>query len=210
MYVPPLYRNKDHDEVAAFLRQRGFGLVVATGEDGPVGAHVPFIVDEDASGGLRLRFHVARGNPLWRLAGQGQQLLVSVTGPDAYVSPDWYVAANQVPTWNYVAVHCTGKAIILSNQDVRVLLSDLSAEQEGRLLPKEPWTLDKLSEPLLTGLVKAIVGMEMSVDRMEAQWKLSQNKKNADHDGVIAGLEARGEEASLAVAGLMRRRNARR
>ena len=210
MYVPPLYRNDDLDEVVGFLRDRGFGMVVACGADEPVGAQVPYVVDRVVGQPLRLRFHVARANGLWRQVDQGRRLLVGVAGPDAYVSPDWYVGPDQVPTWNYVAVHCVGSAKIIPYQEVSALLSDLSAEQERRLLPKRPWTLDKLSAPALERMLKAIVGIEMAVERIDAQWKLSQNKKNGDHAGVVAGLEARADAGSLAVASLMlRSRNSR-
>ncbi len=209
MYVPPLYRNDDRGDIADFLRERAFGLVVVCGEEGPHGVHVPFAVDAGAGGDLRLRFHVARANGLWRQVEDGRRLLLSVSGPDAYVSPDWYVAADQVPTWNYVAVHCVGAARIIPDQEVGGLLSDLSLEQERRLLPKRPWTLDKLSPSALERLLKAIVGIEMTVDGIEGQWKLSQNKRDADRDGVLAGLDARGDAGSIAVAALMRRHRRR-
>lgn len=206
MYVPPLYRNDDRREVLAFLKDRGFGLVIAAGAEEPVGAHVPFLAEEADDGTLRLRFHVARGNPLWRLVEPDRRLLVGVAGADAYISPDWYVSAEQVPTWNYVAVHCGGTGRILSEAELCGLLADLSAEHEGRLAPKTPWTLDKLSPAAMERLLKAIVGIEIAVDRIDAQWKLSQNKKQADGEGAIAGLEARGDHASLEVAALMRDR----
>lgn len=208
MYVPPLYRNDDRSQVIGFLRERGFGLAVAAGADGPIGAHVPFVADEaDDDGRLRLRFHVARANPLWSLADADARILVAVGGADAYISPDWYVAAEQVPTWNYVAVHCSGTARLMPADGLLRLLADLSADQERRLLPKAPWTLDKLSPAALDRLLKAIVGIEVTVDRIDAQWKLSQNKKPADTQGAIAGLDARGDTSSLAVAALMRERS---
>ncbi len=209
MYVPPLYRNDNHGDVADFLRERAFGLVVVCGGAGPLGVHVPFVVDAGPGGDLRLRFHVARANALWRQVEEGQRLLLSVSGPDAYVSPDWYVAADQVPTWNYIAVHCVGAGKIIYDQEVVSLLSDLSSEQEQRLLPKRPWTLDKLSPPALERLLKAIVGIEMTVDGIDGQWKLSQNKRDADRDGVLAGLDARGDAGSVAVATMMRRHRRR-
>ncbi len=128
----------------------------------------------------------------------------SFAGPDAYVSPDWYVSHGLVPTWNYIAVEGEGYSRFLANEELRALLADLSAEQETKLFPKKPWTVDKVPPDRLAALTSAIVGFSVAFEKLEGKFKLSQDKKPGDIAGVIAGLEGRGAAADVAVANAMR------
>jgi transcriptional regulator len=203
MYSPPTFRNDDTAEQLDFVAARGFGLAVASGEDVPFGVHVPLVVDRDKGELGAVRFHVARANPFHEMVAARPKILLAVPGPDAYVSPDWYSAPQQVPTWNYVAVHLTGPARILDTDELTQVLVDLSAIYEARLAPKPPWKLDKLSDKVRDGLLRAIVGLEMTIEATHGKWKLSQNKSGADYQGVVEALGASSDPGAQAIAGFM-------
>jgi transcriptional regulator len=186
----------DREEMLAFIAERAFCTMFAGGEGGPAAFHVPVVV----SGPDRLRFHVSRSN---RGAGQldGARLLLSCTGPDSYVSPDWYGTEDQVPTWNYVAVEADGQASRLSEDELADLLDALSAEHEARLAPKPRWTRDKMSPGRFEGMLKAIIGFELRIEALRGTRKLGQTKRAEEQAGAIAGLEAIGRAD---IAALMR------
>ena len=204
MYRPPAFRIDD-ERALGFAAERGFGLVVACRRDAPDGfhgVHVPFVLERD--GGLgRLRFHVARANPFHGIVAQASAVLVVVSGPDAYVSPDWYESADQVPTWNYAAVHLRGTARVLPPEATRAHVDELSARFEAELRPKRPWSTAKMTPARLELMLRAIVALEVEITGVEGQFKLSQNKSAADRQGVVAALRTRREAPGLAVATLM-------
>jgi len=127
-----------------------------------------------------------------------------VSGPDGYVSPDWYESPNQVPTWNYVSVHLTGSARILPAEASLGHVDALSAEFEARLAPKRPWTTAKMTPVQRDRMLAAITPVEVTVEAIEAQWKLNQNKTAADRANVVRMLDWRGDWSSLALAEMMR------
>lgn len=201
MYVHPAFKS---DEQAAwdFVRARAFGAVVAVEGGKPAASHVPLLVD-CTSGAGRVQFHVARVNPLHEIIARAPQVLVTVSGPDAYISPDWYVSPQQVPTWNYVAVHLTGKARILPPEAGFGHVEALSHQFEVRLAPKKPWAMSKVPEAKLSAMLRAIVVLEVEVESIEASWKLSQNKSPSDRYEVARMLEWRGNWNERAVAEIM-------
>ena len=193
------------DDVAAlhaFIGNRPFATIGVVVESRVVLAYAPVVLDAGGALGT-VRFHLAKNNPVAAVA-DGAPMQISFMGPDAYVSPDWYVSQGLVPTWNYMAVEGEGWARVLPDLELQALLVDLSAEQERQLLPKKPWTVDKLTADRLAALTNAIVGFSVMFEKLEGKFKLSQDKKPEDIEGVIAGLEARGDAASLAVAKAMR------
>lgn len=193
------------DDVAAlhaFIGNRPFATIGVVVESRVVLAYAPAVLDAGGALGT-VRFHLAKNNPVAAVA-DGAPMQISFMGPDAYVSPDWYVSQGLVPTWNYMAVEGEGWARVLPDLELQALLVDLSAEQERQLLPKKPWTVDKLTADRLAALTNAIVGFSVMFEKLEGKFKLSQDKKPEDIEGVIAGLEARGDAASLAVAKAMR------
>ena len=193
------------DDVAAlhaFIGNRPFAIIGVVVESRVVLAYAPVVLDAGGALGT-VRFHLAKNNPVAAVA-DGAPMQISFMGPDAYVSPDWYVSQGLVPTWNYMAVEGEGWARVLPDLELQALLVDMSAEQERQLLPKKPWTVDKLTADRLAALTNAIVGFSVMFEKLEGKFKLSQDKKPEDIEGVIAGLEARGDAASLAVAKAMR------
>lgn len=178
MYVHPAFKTDD-DSAWKFVEARGFGAVVAIDAGKPVAAHVPLMTLGGAAGG-RVQFHVARVNPLHEIIARAPEVMVTVWGPDAYISPDWYVSADQVPTWNYVSVHLSGAARRLEPDAALEHVEALSQRFEAWLAPKKPWSTSKMPAKKLEAMLKAIVPIEISIDKIEASWKLGQHKTTAD------------------------------
>jgi transcriptional regulator len=199
MYVHPAFKIDDAEAIE-HMRQRGFGLLVLSTPEAPAASHVPFIVESQADGRHRIALHLARANKLHSYIGSGCKALLVCQGPDAYISPDWYGVPNQVPTWTYTSVHVTGTARLLSGTENLAHVNRLSAEFEQRLLPKKPWTSTKMDDARRSTLLKAIVSIVIDVDTIEAQKKLIQHKGETEHCGAIAGLRARDDAGSQAIA----------
>lgn len=203
MYLHPAFKI-DTEEALPLLRERAFGLFVVPTADAPFGVHVPFLVDETEDGRLRCSLHVARANPIHTEIGNGCKALLVCQGPDAYISPDWYGIDDQVPTWTYASVHVKGTARVRAMDDNLEHVDRLSALFESRLAPKQPWTSDKMDTKKRAMMMKAIVAIDLDVESIEAQKKLIQHKGQTEHEGAIAGLRARGDENSTAIADMMR------
>jgi transcriptional regulator len=203
MYTPPMFKP-DRAAMLAFAEARGFGTACAWDGNKPIASSLPFYLSFGADGTPQAMFHLARQNPLLKLADGASSWLLAVNGPDAYVSADWYVSPDQVPTWLYQAVHLTGPVRILSDDELTVQVDTLSAKFENWLLPKRPWTSAKMTAPRLEALKKAIVGLVMTVDEVEGSFKLNQHKSEADYAAVASGLAAQPDTGSQQIAGLMR------
>lgn len=185
MHPNPAFRDTPTDRSLALARDRGFGMLTVNGPEGPLAAHVPFVISPD---GATLELHLARSNPIARAARAAVPALVAVSGPDAYVSPDWYALDHQVPTWNYVAVHLRGTVEIRPDDELHAHLDRLSAEFERRLAPKPPWLTEKLPPDIFARMMRQIVPARFRIAEVQATWKLAQNKPR---------------EARLAAAGAM-------
>jgi len=184
----------------AFAAARGFGLVIACDGGRPVGAHLPFRVIEADGKVPKLEFHVARVNPLGAVAEKGGTWLVAVQGYDAYVSPDWYASADQVPTWLYEAVHLSGPVRVIPGDHTRGHTERLSDTFETWLAPKPPWKLDKVPDKRREMLLKAIVAVEMTIETIEGNFKLNQHKSDADHVAVANALGRQDDPSARAIA----------
>ena len=196
MHPAPLFLETDEAVLAERVAAAPFALICASAEGRPVAVHAPVLLE-----GRRLRFHLSRANPVARGLADGAAVLAVITGPHAYISPDWYAQEDQVGTWNYLSVELEGPARILSPEETASLLDDLSDRFEGDLAPKPPWKRDKMSEGRFEALLKMIVGYEVSVERFEGITKLGQNKPQAARLAVADALEAVGETE---ISGLMR------
>lgn len=200
MHPNTSFRQASDQQNLDFARRRGFGILSVNGENGPLMAHVPFLLSDD---GKLVEFHLVRSNPVAR-ALPGPAVL-AVSGADTYVSPDWYEVPDQVPTWNYVAVHLRGIAELAGQDTMPDLLARQSAEFENRLLPKVPWTMDKMSDGVAERMMRAIVPCRMAVETVDGTWKLSQNKPRDVRQRVIetlGGMDA--DPHALGIAQLMR------
>ncbi|TMV54125.1 FMN-binding negative transcriptional regulator [Thioclava sp. BHET1] len=200
MHPNPVYRQTGQAENLAFARVQGFGTLCVTAEAGPLLSHIPFLLSED---GQRVEFHLVRSNPILR-AGPGPAVL-AVTGPHGYISPDWYGLEDQVPTWNYVAVHLRGRIEQRPDAELPDLLDRLSARFEADLAPKTPWTSAKMTPGVMDRLMRMIVPFQLQIESVEGTWKLTQNKVAEARLGAATGLEAAAADPlATQLAALMR------
>lgn len=197
MHPAPAFRVEDRAVLLDFLRAHPFVTLAASVGGRPFVAQSPIVIRE-LSGEITLDFHLSRGNVLTPHLTQGFPAIALATGPDAYVSPDWYESPDQVPTWNYLAVEAEGAVAPLNDEELTALLDDLSAQEEARLAPKTPWTRDKMKVGKFEALLRGIMGGRLFVERLEGTFKLSQNKSDADRLGAAKGL------GDHPIAGLMR------
>lgn len=186
MHPNPIFRQSSQDEALAMARARGFGVLCVNGAEGPLAAHVPFEID---AGGGAVTLHLARSNPIARGALPAPAVMV-VSGPDAYVSPDWYGMPDQVPTWNYVAVHMRGMLEPLPPTALHGHLDRVSAAFEARLAPKKPWVADKMTEGVMDRMMRGILPFRLVVSAVESTVKLNQNKPEAARIGAARGIAA--------------------
>src|SRR6266404_8630879 len=203
MYTPPMFKP-DRAASLSFAEARGFGTVSAWDGAKPVASSLPFCLAYADDGTPRVAFHVARNNPLAKLADGMSSWLLAVTGADAYVSPDWYVSPDQVPTWLYQAVHLTGTVRRLSDDELAVQVDTLSAKFENWLVPKQPWTSSKMTAGRLDALKKAIVGLVMTVEEVEGSFKLNQHKSETDYAAIAGALALQTDAGAHQIAQLMR------
>jgi transcriptional regulator len=200
MYVPRHFKPDD-EAVRELLRHVGAADLITATADGILSTMLPLVHDEPASRtglGLwgALLGHVARNNGQWRAPAIGDAMVI-VRGPDAYISPGWYATKREhgrvVPTWNYITAHVYGRLVVHDDPAwVEANVRRLTAQHEaGR---DSPWSVDDAPEAYIAGQLKAIVGVEVVIDRVEAKFKLSQNRSDADIAGAIEGLEERGEQ----------------
>lgn len=202
MYTPDAF--KVHPAVAlAFAAARGFGLVVACDSGRPVATPLPFHVIEANGTSPRVIFHVARGNPLAALAEKGGEWLIAVLGADAYVAPDWYASAEQVPTWLYETVQLAGPVQVLPAAHTQAYLDAQTARFEKGEDGKPPWTTARLSPERLARQLHAIVMIEMLVETVSGKFKLNQQKGDADHVAVADKLAQQDDPGARHVAARM-------
>lgn len=203
MYIPQHFRQRGHQVMHALIETNALAILVANIDAHMQATHVPVVLDREYGSWGRLRFHLARANPVSRILDGGREVLMIFSGPQCYVSPDWYDSEHQVPTWNYAAVHVYGKPAPMDDAALCRQLDDLSASQETRV-PKRPWTTAKLPQERYAKKRSAIVGFAMPIDLMEGKWKMNQDRQPVDREGVIATLTELGGDDRLAVAATMK------
>jgi transcriptional regulator len=196
VYIPRHFSVEDPAALRAFVEANAFGTLITHAGGETMVSHVPFVVDEDAGGALRLHGHVARANPHWRML-EVSPALVIFSGPHGYISPTWYEKHPSVPTWNYAVVHAHGAARLVDAAALERTLGRLSAHYESG--NPAPWRIEGLERDYVETMVRAIVGFEIAVERLEGKFKLSQNRIPADQRRVIEALEARGEAGLAAM-----------
>lgn len=199
MHPNPIFRGAPTEQNIEFARERGFGTLAVNGDDAPMLAHVPFLIAPD---GNSLEMHLVRSNPIARSLKTPASAVVSVGGPDSYISPDWYGLEEQVPTWNYVSVHLRGVLELLEGDKLRAHLDALSAQNEARLLPKTPWKSDKMTPDILARMMRMIVPCRMSIKTIDGTWKLGQNKPTQARKDAAKFVKSQnqGHETSLLAA----------
>jgi len=203
MYLPAHFEETRVDVMHALMRAHPLATWVVPSPDGLVVNHVPFLVDPSRGPHGTLVGHVARANPVWR------QLVAGVAvfqGPQAYISPNWYPSKREhgkaVPTWNYAVVHAHGTPRALESRDdlLRIVTRLTEVHEAGSAVP---WSVADAPADYLDQMLKAIVGIEMPIERLVGKWKVSQNRSLPDRMGTAAGLLQRGDAQSAALAALV-------
>jgi transcriptional regulator len=206
LYEPPLHRNGNLPDLHALIRSRVFGLLISNGAEGLVANSVPFVLDTAASGLGVLKVHIARANPQWRDLQALPDVLVVFQGHDHYITPSWYATKREtgkvVPTWNYTMVQAKGRAKIMDEAWLAQQIEELTRALEQRR--DQPWAVGDAPADFIRLQRKAIVGIEIEILDIRGKWKTSQNRSAADRAGVVAGLEAMGDDDSRAMAGIVR------
>jgi transcriptional regulator len=188
MHPNSAFAWRDDDAMRAFIAETAFAHIFVQTPDGPMVAHAPVIV---VTGG-NLWFHLSRSNRLTPHL-DGLTALASLADGSAYVSPDWYAAENQVPTWLYRSVEVSGPIRRLSEAELVSQSDQISATMEARLLPKQPWTRDKMAPGRFEAMLPGIVGFELTVETLRGTVKFNQHKSAADIAGMLDGLRANGK-----------------
>jgi len=202
MHPNPIFHDADDARNIAFARERGFGVLAAPGVDAPMLSHIPFLLSED---GAVADLHLVRSNLIARALKEPMSVTLAVSGADTYVSPDWYEVTDQVPTWNYVAVHLTGVLERRPQEELLALLDRQSAFYEDRLLPKPPWKTAKMTLDALEKMMRMIVPCRIKVSGIDGTWKLGQNKPDAARDAAARQIEAYGFGSQANVIGALMR-----
>jgi transcriptional regulator len=203
MYIPAAFRETRLEVLHALIREHSFATLVSQLNGELFATHLPILLDANRGDHGTLRGHMARANPHWHSFSEGQPALVIFQGPHAYISPNWYLAEQAVPTWNYSAVHAYGTPSIVSDwPTVRSLLEDTVATFESGLAQPEPWTIERATSDYIEKLAQGIVAFEMPISRLEGKRKLSQNRPT-DIESAASGLRAFGDATGQAVAAQM-------
>jgi transcriptional regulator len=201
MYIPEFNRIEDQPTALDFMRANPFAILVSTHQGGPFATHLPVII---AGGGeqLTVRAHVAKANPHWKMIEQ-QESLIIFQGPHAYISPALYEIRESVPTWNYATVHAYGHGKLLpADSDKYQVLSELISQFDSSY--RQQW--NSFDEQYRSRMLNHIVAFEIAITRVEAKFKLSQNRTKTEQENVIQALGASTDSAISGVADLMRKR----
>lgn len=206
MYLPSHFEETRARELRRLMAESPLGALVVNGPHGLDANHLPFLFDETPGEHGRLLAHVARANPLWREARDGDEALVIFRDGDAYISPNWYPTKAEthrtVPTWNYQVVHVHGTIVIRDDEAfVRGVVARLTREHEVRSGQERPWKMTDAPRDYIDAMIGAIVGIEVHVTRLVGKFKISQNREDRDR---VAAAEALAERGEMQVSSAMR------
>jgi transcriptional regulator len=211
MYQPPHFREDSLEVQHALIEAHPLGLLVTLGSAGLVANPIPFVLDASASPRGTLKAHLSRANGQWQGFDPDIEALVVFQGPETYITPSWYAAKREhgkvVPTWNYAIVQAYGRMRVID--DSEWLLRQITAMTDVQEAAQpEPWTVTDAPAPFVAAQLKGIVGIEIEITRIEGKWKVSQNRSEADRQGVAEGLRLAEGNASRQMADLVDARGA--
>ena len=200
MYIPPHFTESRPDELRRLIEHNPLGALVSNGPNGFDANHLPFELDEASGEHGVLRGHVARANPVWKEARDGEEVLVIFRAMDAYISPNWYPSKHetqrQVPTWNYQVVNVHGKIRIVDDEKyVRAVVARLTRIHEARTDAEKAWRMGDAPKEYIDAMLQAIVGIEIEIARIIGKSKLSQNREERDRVSAAEELGRRGQQA---------------
>ena len=200
MYTQRSYRNDDLEALRHVMEAYPFAILISQHNGEPFATHLPFMWQQGGEHGI-LVGHMARANPHWKSWDTATRVMVIFNGPHSYISPAWYEQQVTVPTWNYVTVHAYGvPALVHDAGRLRRMVTALTRRYEAG---PDGWTVER-AEPIMDTELKAIVGFEIPIDRIEGKFKLNQNRSEADQRGVVRALEGSSDRDQREIAELMR------
>jgi transcriptional regulator len=198
MYIPSANCIEDKGRINAFIQSHGFATVITHGNGRIWASHLPVLFNEENGGDGVLRSHMARANEQWRHFESGQEVLCIFHGPHSYISPSSYVMQETVPTWNYAVIHVYGMATVVQDPAIlRAIVQDTTTKYESHR--PVPWKIT-LPDSALEAMLKAIVGFTIQITKIEAKFKLGQNRSQADQDGMLRDLRVSSDPGSQELA----------
>ena len=201
MYIPKFFKVEDIEIAKSFIQENSFGILINQVDGKPFATHIPLVIETKSKNKYVLFGHIVKANNQWKAFHEDQEVLVIFQGPHAYVSSSWYDDEN-VPTWNYAAVHVYGKIKIVDNETVYKHLSKLVDKYE--MGNENPVRVSSMSASMLEKQMNAIVGFEIHITEIQAAEKLSQNRDEKNYNNIIVELEKKGDVNSLKVAAAMK------
>lgn len=203
MYQPDHFRMKESSAIHQLMREHPLASLIVQTQTGMEANHIPLLLQSGVDGKDLLLGHVARANPLWREIDTEQEVLAIFHGPQTYISPGWYPTKREhgkvVPTWNYVVAHAWGKLRVVDDAAwLRKLVGQLTTKHESRF--EKPWSVEDAPADYIDKMVSAIVGIEITITRLEGKAKVSQNQPAVNREGVVQALTAQTDADSLAMA----------
>lgn len=207
MYIPAAFQVDDPEKIAQFMTEHSFAAVITQHAGSPFASHVPLLFNREQGEHGTLVGHLARPNPQWQdvaNAADGIPALAIFSGPHTYISPTWYGEPNTVPTWNYIAVHATGKLKLIEDDDrlLKLLTSTVDFYESPQ---PQPWKIEDQDPIFIAKLLGGIVGFEIVIEKLEGKWKLNQNQSVVRRERVIATLEKSSRPADRDIAARMQR-----
>lgn len=199
MYTAKVNRNENTEQLLEFIQANGFAILVSNVEGKPWATHVPLLLSRDKK---KLQGHIAKGNKQWKEWNADTEVLAIFQGAHAYISSSWYDHEN-VSTWNYLAVHVYGKLKIQTEQELLNSLKELTDKYEKQ--SEKPVSVDRMNPNYVKREMLGIVGFEIEISKMEATYKLSQNRDAKNHETIVTELEKRGDQGSIAIATEMKK-----
>ena len=203
MYISNYNRNENIEEVKTFIKANSFGILLTSRDNRVIGSHVPLELEKDIDGNEVIYGHISKANNLFQdFDYKNDEVLLIYNGPHAYVSSSWYNHEN-VPTWNYIAVHVYGKLEIIEEKELKYSLSKLMDKYESNM--ENPQSIESLSDKTMRQM-NGIIGFKIHINRIQAAYKLSQNRNKEDYENVIEKLENSTDKMSHEVARIMKKR----
>ena len=202
MYQPDHFFVADLPKMHALMRARPLATLVSAGSLGLYATHLPTVLKDDGPYGI-IECHLARANPHWKDLAEGTEALMIFQGPEGYITPNWYPSkadhGRVVPTWNYAVVHAYGRPEVMEDKNwLRRHVTELTAQQETNEV--KPWAPSDAPASFIEVMLRGIIGFRFAFTRLEGKWKMSQNRQATDRNGVVRGLETRGQGDDLEMA----------
>ncbi|WP_025762480.1 FMN-binding negative transcriptional regulator [Dyadobacter tibetensis] len=201
MHIPNSFRNQNVKEVKNFLTENSFGILINQTNGKLTGTHIPLLLDRDENGEDVLVGHISKSNPQGINFNNHEEVLAIFNGPHAYISSSWYEKEN-VPTWNYIAVHVYGVIQVIEGEDLLISLKTMVDKYEQG--SKKPASIETMSDKTLA-LVHGIIGFRIKIHEIQAAYKLSQNRNDTDYHQIVDNLQQSEDPTARALASQMRR-----